>query len=200
MSVDHTSKTESDAPESGQHVEEPVTTFVESLSSYMNPLFNDPLILPLTDPPSTRYFDSFSSYYLLPSSTTTPSFGMNPSIFSFSEGLGNSSFSTNLVVDTVGDSSLPKTLVTQVTQIQPLAHSSPFAHESGHIPTSLFPHMHTPSALLGCSIGRMAIGKVVHTTMVTQVTQPPFNTSQISTPYIGGKSSLGGQPSTGGKP
>jgi hypothetical protein len=107
MIEDQTSETESIAPGSGQHIEEPVTTFIEILASYMNPLFTDPLGLPLTDPPSTRYFDAYSSYNLPPGSTTTQSFGMNPSSFGFPEGLGNLSFSTTPVVDTVGASSLP---------------------------------------------------------------------------------------------
>jgi hypothetical protein len=128
------------------------------------------------------------------------SFGVNPSSFGFPEGLGNLSFSTTPVVDTVGASSLPETSVTQVTLTQPLAHTSSFAHGSGNIPASLFPHMHTPSALLGHSIGQMANSQVIHTTMVTQATQPPSQPSQISTPYIGGQSSMGGQPSAGGKP
>jgi hypothetical protein len=91
-------------------------------------------------------------------------------------------------------------LVTQVTPTQPLAHSSPLSHESGNIPTSFFPHMHTPSALLGRPIGQMVNSQVIHTTMVTQDTQPPYHTSKISTPYIGGQYSMGGQPSAGGKP
>jgi hypothetical protein len=49
----HTSEIGSITPRSGQHIEEPVTTFIEILASYMNPLFNDPLGQPLTDPPST---------------------------------------------------------------------------------------------------------------------------------------------------
>jgi hypothetical protein len=125
---------------------------------------------------------------------------MNPPIFGFPEGLGNSSFSTTPVVDVVGAYSLPETSVTQVTLTQPLTHSSPLAPESGNIPASFFPHMHTPSALLGHPIGQMASSQVVHTTMVTQATQPPSHTSHISTPYIGGQSSMGGQPSAGGKP
>jgi len=56
--------------------------------------------------------------------------------------------------------------------------------------------MHTPSALIVHSIGHMDSSKFIHTTMVTQVTHPPSHTSQISTPYIGGQSSMGGQPST----
>jgi hypothetical protein len=125
---------------------------------------------------------------------------MNPSSFGFPEGLGNSSFSTTHVVDTVGASSLPENIIDPGNPTQPLAHSSPFAHESGNIPASLFPHMHTPSALLGHSIGQMVSSQVIHTTMVTQDTQPPSHTSHISTPYIGGQSSMGGQPSAGGKP
>jgi hypothetical protein len=198
--VDHTSETGSIAPGSGHHVEEPVPTFVEILAYFVNPPFTDPLGQPLFDPPSMRYIDSFSSYYLPPGSTTTPSFGMNPPIFGFPEGLGNSYFSTTPVVDTVGAYSLLETSVTQVTLTQPLTHSSPLAHESGNIPASFFPHMHMPSALLGRPIGQMANSQVIHTTMVTQATQPPSHTSQISTPYIGGQSSMGGQPSTGGKP
>jgi hypothetical protein len=143
MISDHTSETGSITPRSGQHVEELVTTFVEILAYYVNPLFNDPLGLPLIDPPSMRYFDSYSSYYLLPGSTTTQYFGMNLSYFGFPEGLGNLSFSTTPVVDIVG-ASLSETLVTQVTLTQPLSHSSPFAHESGNIPCfTIFAHAHT---------------------------------------------------------
>jgi hypothetical protein len=36
--------------------------------------------------------------------------------------------------------------------------------------------------------------------MVTQATHPPSQPSQMSTPYIGGQSSMGGQPLAGGKP
>jgi hypothetical protein len=166
----------------------------------VNPLFTDPLGQPLIDPPSMRYFDAYSSYRLLLGSTTTQSFGMNPSSFGFPEGLGNLYFSTTHVVDTIGASYLLETSVTQVTPTQPLMHTSPFAHGSGNILASLFPHMHTPSALLGHSIGQMANSQVIHTTMVTQATQPPYHTSHISTPYIGGQSSMGGQPLAGGKP
>jgi hypothetical protein len=127
-------------------------------------------------------------------------FWHEPTSFGFPEGLGNLSFSTTPVVDIVGASSLLKTSVTQVTLTQPLAHTSPFTHGSGNILASLFPHMHTPSALLGHSISQMVDSQVIHTTMVTQATQPPSHTSQISTPYIGGQSSMGGQPSAGGKP
>jgi hypothetical protein len=104
------------------------------------------------------------------------------------------------VVDIVGASYLPKILLTQVTPTQPLAHSSPFVHELGNIHASLFPHMHTPSALLGRSISQMAKSQVIQKKTVSQPTQPPSHTSQISTPYIGGQSSMGGQPSAGGKP
>jgi hypothetical protein len=70
----------------------------------MNPIFNDPLFLPLIDPPYTRYLNAYSSYYLPPGSTTTQFPYVNPSSFGFPEGLGNLSFSTTLVVDTIGDS------------------------------------------------------------------------------------------------
>jgi hypothetical protein len=60
--------------------------------------------------------------------------------------------------------------------------------------------MHIPSAILGRPIGRMYNNKFFHKTMVTQITQPPYHTSHISTPYIGGQSSMGGQPSVGGQP
>jgi len=56
--------------------------------------------------------------------------------------------------------------------------------------------MHTPSYLIGHPIGQMDNIQVVHTTMVTQDTHPPYHTSQISTPYIGGQPSI---PSTTGK-
>jgi hypothetical protein len=119
MIKDQTFETESVAPGSDQHVEEPVTNFVESLASYVNPLFTDPLILPLTDPPSTRFIDAYSSYILSPRSTTTQYFAMNPPLFGFTEGLGNFSFSTTHVVDTVG-ASLLGTSMTQVAQLNHL--------------------------------------------------------------------------------
>jgi len=112
MIIDHTSETGSVTPESGQHVEEPVTTFIESLASYMNPLFIVPFVQPLIDPPSMRYIDSYSSYRLPLGFTTTQSFSANPSSFGFLKGLGNSSFSTTLVVDIVGASTLLETSVT----------------------------------------------------------------------------------------
>jgi hypothetical protein len=163
----------------------------------VNPSFTNPLSQPIFDPPSTIYIDSFSSYYLPPGSTTTPSFGMKPPIFGFPKGLGNSFFSSTPVVHIVGVYSLPETLVTLT---QPLTHSSPLAHESSNILSSFFPHMHTPSNLLGPPIGRMTSIQVFHTTTTRQSKQPPYHTSQISNPYIGGKSSMGGQPSTGGQP
>jgi hypothetical protein len=193
------SETGSIAFGSGQHIEELVTTFVQSLAYYVNPLFNDTHILPLTDPPSARYFDAYSSYYLPPRSTATLSFGMNPPIFYFPEGLQNLSFSTNYMVDIFGASSLPKTFLTQVTLNQLHAHTSPFIHESGNIPT-LFPHMNTPSALIGRSINQMTMSQVVHTNKVTKDTMNPSHTSHIGTPYVGFHPSMGGKPSTGGKP
>ena len=60
--------------------------------------------------------------------------------------------------------------------------------------------MHTRSDLLGCHIGQLAEIEVVHSTMVTQATQPPSQNLQMITPYIGGQSSMGGQPSTGDQP
>jgi hypothetical protein len=68
-------------------------TFAESLASYTNPLFTDPLNKPLTDPPSTRFIDAHSSYYLLLGSTIAQCFGMNPSFFGFPEGLEEFLFS-----------------------------------------------------------------------------------------------------------
>jgi hypothetical protein len=165
--IDHTSKTQSIAPRSGQHIEEPVIAFVESLTSHVNPLFTNPLGLPLIDPPSMRYVHAYSSYRLLPSSTTIQSFGMNPSSIGFPKGIGNLYFSRTLVVDIVGASSLPETSVTQGTPTQPLAHTSPFAHGSCNIIALHFPHMHTPSALLGHPIGQMVNSQVIHTTVVT---------------------------------
>jgi hypothetical protein len=79
-------------PGSDHHIEEPNTTFVESVTSYTNPLFTNPLGPPLIDPLSTIYVDDFSSYRLPPGSTTTPYFCVNPSSFGFPEGLGNLSF------------------------------------------------------------------------------------------------------------
>jgi hypothetical protein len=65
---------------------------------------------------------------------------------------------------------------------------------------SLFPHMHTPSALLGRTISQMANNQVIHTTTVTKAIQPPSQPSKMSTPYIGGQSSMGIQTLAGGKP
>jgi hypothetical protein len=198
MIEDKTSETRSIALGSGQHVEEPITTFLEILASYVNHIFTNQLGLPLTHPPSTRYFDAFSSYNLPPSSTTTQCFGVNPSSFGFPKELENLSFSTTPVVDTVGASSLLKTLVTQLNLTQPFAMTSPFTHGSGNIPASLFPHIHTPSTLLGHSIGHIVEIQVVHTTKVIEYTQPPCQPFHMSTPYIGGQSSMGGQPLAGG--
>jgi hypothetical protein len=187
--IDHTSQTGSIALGSGHHIDEPVPTFVESLAYFVNPLFTDPLGQTLFDPPSTRYVDSYSSYRLPPGSTITTSFGMNLPIF---EGLGNSSLSTTPIVDIARAYSLLETSVAQVSLTQPLSHSSPHAPESDNIPSSFFPHMHMPSSLLGHPIGQMDRSQVVHTTTVTQATQTPYHTSHISTPYIGGQSSMGG--------
>jgi len=112
MITNHTFETQSVTPRSGQHVEEPITTFVESLASYVNHLFTGPFVLPLIDPPSTRYFDANYSYRLMPGSTTSQYFGVNPSSFGFLLGLGNSSFSTTPIVSIVGASCLPKTSLT----------------------------------------------------------------------------------------
>jgi hypothetical protein len=140
----------------------------------MNPRFTDPLVQPLTDPPSKIYVDAYSSYHLPLGSTTTQSFGMNPSSFGFPEGLEKSYFSTTLVVDIVGASYLLETSMNQVTLTQPLVRTSSISHASSSIPSLLFTHMHTPSALLGHSIGQMASNQVIYTTMITQATQPPY--------------------------
>jgi hypothetical protein len=103
MIKDQTSETGSIPPGSDHHVEELVTTIVESLASYMNPLFTDPLGQPLIDPPSTRYVNSYYFYYLPPNSTTTQCFGVNPSSFGFFEGLGNIFFFTTPIVYTASD-------------------------------------------------------------------------------------------------
>jgi hypothetical protein len=105
MIEDKTFETEIIPPRSGHHVEEAITTIVEILAYYIYPPFTNPLGQPLIDPPSTRYVDGYSSYYLPPNSTTTQSFG-------FLEGLENSSFSTTPVVGTTSDSSLPKKSMT----------------------------------------------------------------------------------------
>jgi hypothetical protein len=193
MTVDKTSETRSLTPGSGQHVvKELVTAFIEILAYYTDPLFTDPLGLPLIDPPSTRYVDSYSSYQLPLDSTTTQSFGMNPSSFGFPEVLGNLSLSKTHVVVIFGASFLLKTLVTQANPTQPLVHSSPFTHGSGNILASIFPHIHTPSALLSHSFSQMVGSQVIHTTTVAQDTHPPYHTSHISTPYIGSQYSMGG--------
>jgi hypothetical protein len=41
--IDHTFETGSIAPGSGHHIEEPIQTFVESLTSFVNPFFTNPL-------------------------------------------------------------------------------------------------------------------------------------------------------------
>jgi len=138
--MDQTSKTGSISLGSGHHVEEPITTFVESIASYTNPLFTNPLDLPLTDPPSMRYIDAYSSYNLPPGSTTTQTFGMNPPIFVFLEGLESLPLSTTHVVNIVGASPLLGTLVIQVTPTKPPVNTSSFAHGLGNIRASLFPH------------------------------------------------------------
>jgi len=188
------SKNGSIASGSGHHIEVLITTFMESIAYYMNHHFTNLCFPPITNPPSTRFFYVYSSYYSLFGSTTTQYPNMNPSYFGFTEGLGKSYFSTTLVVYNDGASSLLKTLVTQVTSTQPLAHTSSFAHESGNILASLFPHMHKPSSLLGLPIGHMISSQVLHTTIVTQSTHLPYHTSHIITPYIGGQYSMGGQP------
>jgi hypothetical protein len=174
--------------------------FLERFASYVNPILIDPLVQPLTNPPSMRYFDAYSSYILPPASTTTQSFGVNPSSFVFPEGLRNLYFSTTHVVDIVGSSSLLENIDDPSNPTQPFTNTSPFAHGSGNIIASIFPHMHTPSALLGCPISHMVGSQVVQKNMITQSTQPPSHTFHISTPYIGGQSSIGEQPSTGGEP
>jgi hypothetical protein len=145
-----------------------------------------------------RFIDAYSSYFLPPGSATTQSFGMNPSSFGFSKGLRNYSSSTTLVVDTVG-ASLLGTSTTQVTLTQPFVNTFPFLHGSGNIHVLLFTHTHTPSALVGHPISHMVGCQVVHTNIVTQPTQPPSQPSQMSTPYIGGQYSMGGQPLSGGE-
>jgi hypothetical protein len=60
--------------------------------------------------------------------------------------------------------------------------------------------MQTPIYLLVRPIGQMERSQVVHMTTVTQDTQPPYQQSQICTPYIGVQYSMGGQPSAEGKP
>jgi hypothetical protein len=92
---------------------------------------------------------------------------MNPPSFGFPEGLGNFSFSTNHVVDTICTSSLLETSMAQVTPNQPFVHTYPFAHGSCIIIVSLFTLMHTPSDLLGHSISQMVDSQVVHKTTVT---------------------------------
>jgi hypothetical protein len=126
MIEDQNSETKRIAPGNGHCVEEPVKDFVEIIASYMNPLFTNTVGEPFIDPQSTRYVDAFSSYRLLPRSTTTQSFSVNPSYFGFPKGLGNLYFSTTHVVDTVGTYSLPETSVTQVTPTQPIVHTYSF--------------------------------------------------------------------------
>jgi hypothetical protein len=52
--------------------------------------------------------DSYSSYLFTTQFNHYTIFWHEPTIFGFPEGLGNSSFSTTPVVDTVGAYSLPK--------------------------------------------------------------------------------------------
>jgi hypothetical protein len=60
--------------------------------------------------------------------------------------------------------------VTQVTLTRPLANASLFSHGSSNILASIVPHLHTPSDLLGGSMGQMANSQVIHTTTITQAT------------------------------
>jgi len=90
--------------------------------------------------------------------------------------------------------------MTQINPPQPLVLTYPFRYGSSNIPYSLFPHMHTPSALLGRTISQMANNQVIMITTVTKAIQPPYQPSQMSTPYIGGQSSMGIQTLAGGKP
>jgi hypothetical protein len=94
----------------------------------VNPLFTDPLGQPLTEPPSMRYFDAYSSYKLPTDLSTTQYFCMNSSFFGIPIELGNLYFSTNIVIDTVGTSYLLETPVTQITLTQPIPHASPFTY------------------------------------------------------------------------
>jgi hypothetical protein len=130
---------------------------------------------------------------------------MNPPTFGFLERLGVSPLlSTTPVVEhtrsqitTVDASSLLGTSMTQVTQTQPLASTSPTADESGNILASLIPHMHTLSALLVRPIDHMANSQVIQITTFTQATQPTSPTLLMRSsplPLIGGQSSMGGQP------
>ena len=93
--------------------------------------------------------------------------------------------------------------MTQINPPQPLVLTYPFRYGSSNIPYSLFPHMHTPSALLGRTISQMANNQVIHTTPITQATHPTSPTLQMgssSIPFIGGQSSVGGKLFAGGKP
>jgi hypothetical protein len=76
-----------------------------------------------------------------------------------------------------------------------------FACDPSNILSSIVPHMHTPSDLLGRSIGQMASNEVIHRTQITQATHPTSPTLQMgisSIPFIGGQYSIGGQPFAGG--
>jgi hypothetical protein len=189
-------------------LEEPTTNFVEGVVPYTNPPLTNTLGPLLIEISSMIFLDAYSSYHLPTSSTTRKYFGMNTLKFEFTEGLGVSPpLSTSHVVARVniaivGAYSLLGTYVTQVTLTQPLLNTSLFAHGSGNILSSLVSHMHTPSVLLGHPIGHMDNSQFIHTTTITQDTQPTCPTLQMGSsyiPFIGGQSSWGGQPLAGGK-
>jgi len=165
------------ALKSDHHEEESIKTFVEGIFLPVNPPIIDPHGPLLVEIPSSTFLDAYSSYNLPSYSSIRRSFGMNPSYFCFPKGLGNLSLSTTPVVDTASASSLLRTTMTQVTLTQPFVSTYPFTHGSGNIHSSLFPHMHTLSDLLGRPIGQMADSQVVQKTMVTQANQPPSQPS-----------------------
>jgi hypothetical protein len=131
MVKEQTSETESVAPGSGQHTEEPVTTFVEGVVPYTNPPLTDPLGPLLVEQPSTRFLDAYSSYHL-------PTSSSNRLSSDYTDGIWippmDPEIATLAQITTVGASSLLGTSMTQVTLTQPLASTSLSAHGSGNIP------------------------------------------------------------------
>jgi len=135
---------------SGQHIEEPVTTFMEYLVPYINPPLIDLLGPLLVEQPSMIFIDAYSSYHLLTSSDNRLSYDYTDGILIPPMDLEIAALEQ---ITTVGASYLLGTSVTQVTLKQPLVSTSPFAHGKNNILVSLLPHMHTPSDLLGRPIG-----------------------------------------------
>jgi hypothetical protein len=164
-----------------------VTTFVEVIVSYPNPLFTDLLGPLLVEQPSTRLLDAYSSYHL-------PSSSPNRLSSDYIDGIlippMDPEITTLAHITTTGASnSLLGTSVTQVTPTQPLTITFLSAHGSGNILASLIPHMQTPIDLIGYPISMMSNNQVVQTTAFKQATQPTYLTLQMGSspiPFVRG--------------